>query len=1105
MSDTTLTVSDEEFSPGNRRRGDALHRQGRVSIEKRSDSQLCARVRATPHAEVVLTLDGATITSQDCTCSDAESNGECAHIWATIREANRGADAGWRGNLAPRRGPIPIPGATTRSSLSSPREEPDWKTYLERLQRLVGLDRGPRWPRSVTGETQLLFWLSCARLDRTYGDPAVAVIERRRTRTGWGEPRPFQLNERSLEQVLGGLDLQLLELLLPFTGSSTPWAARARAFSQAPITLPGRAGAEVLGMLARSGRLLPRERIPEEFPPIGIDPDPWRFSFRIVDAKGKRGKHTLAASFHRQSSGEQRATLEEATLVTPAGWVLVRGQLSPYENPEDGAWIRALSMSPPEIPSADVAAFCEGILAENPGAPFEPPEGVALAIERRTPRPHLVIRRTSGPRRGTSSLTASLTFEYGGSAVLSPDDEAESVRDGDRIVPRDMELERSLVQELLSLGPRRSTQSESFSELTIPAGRLPSVIETLLSREWRVTSEGKIHRPASEFDVKIRSGIDWLDLSGSVDFEGHSVPFPRLLAAVQGGSRTIELDDGSFGILSGEWLRRSGMLAEFGEVENGEVRFRPSQAWVLDTLLEGVPNVDVDAEFARLRERLRAFEGVEPREEPASFTGELRPYQREALGWLDFLREYSLGGCLADDMGLGKTVQVIAHLERLRSEGRLEKPVLVVAPRSVVEHWKRESHRFAPELSVIDVSGPDRDELRAGISKANLVLITYGILRMDIRHLREVQFDTVILDEAQAIKNARSQTAKAARLIRADHRLALSGTPIENHLGELWSLFEFLQPGMLGRASRFGRLTQAGLDEPASDDDDELESDGEESVAPDGRRRHSGIELLARAVRPFILRRTKGQVATDLPERTELTIRCDLEPEQRTLYEELAEHYRASLLPAVQGGAIGSMKMQVIQALLRLRQAACHPGLIDPALKSGTSGKLETIVERIEELREEGHRCLVFSQFTTFLGIVRERLDAKKIPYEYLDGRTRRRQEVVDRFQEDGQGVAFLISLKAGGLGLNLTAADYVFILDPWWNPASEAQAIDRAHRIGQTRHVFAYRLIAPNTVEDKIVELQKRKRALADAIIAADEGLVKSLTAEDLEFILSH
>jgi SNF2 family DNA or RNA helicase len=406
---------------------------------------------------------------------------------------------------------------------------------------------------------------------------------------------------------------------------------------------------------------------------------------------------------------------------------------------------------------------------------------------------------------------------------------------------------------------------------------------------------------------------------------------------------------------------------------------------------------------------------------------------------------------------------------------------LAIVPKSLVFNWKAEAERFTPKLRILDHTGQFRDKEGETFEGYDLILTTYGTLRNDAVVFKDLQFDYIILDEAQAIKNADTASAKATRLLRGDHRLALSGTPVENHLGELWSLFEFLNPGMLGAASVFKLAGNAARN-------------------PDEATR----KMLAHALRPFILRRTKDQVAKDLPPKQEQTIFCELEPQQRKLYNELRDHYRASLLKRIDAEGIAKSKMHVLEALLRLRQAACHPGLIDKARVAESSAKLDLLVPRLSELFEEGHKVLVFSQFTSLLSIVKSRLDAEKIPYEYLDGKTRDRQARVDTFQNDPACKLFLISLKAGGLGLNLTAAEYVYLLDPWWNPAVEAQAIDRAHRIGQTQQVFAYRLIARDTVEEKVLALQNTKRDLADAIINADNSLIRNLGREDLELLLS-
>jgi SNF2 family DNA or RNA helicase len=431
---------------------------------------------------------------------------------------------------------------------------------------------------------------------------------------------------------------------------------------------------------------------------------------------------------------------------------------------------------------------------------------------------------------------------------------------------------------------------------------------------------------------------------------------------------------------------------------------------------------------------------------------------------------------------VGKTAQALALFETrrvLRAAGEPIAPSLVVVPRSLVFNWKQEAARFTPQLRVLDHSGLERKG--EDFAAYDIVVTTYGTLRRDILRLKDFEFDYVVLDEAQVIKNASTQAAKAARLLRGRCRLALSGTPVENHLRELWSLFEFLNPGMLGGASAF-KLASGALRDP----DEET------------RR------LLGQALRPFILRRTKEQVARELPPKSEQTMYCEMDAAERKLYEDLRQYYRRSLLKRIETEGMAKSKIKVLEALLRLRQAACHPGLIDKERVGDSSAKLEMLLEQLREVLDEGHKALVFSQFTSLLKIVRDRLDRNDTAYEYLDGATRDRQARVERFQKEEDCRTFLVSLKAGGLGLNLTAAEYVFILDPWWNPAVEAQAVDRAHRIGQSRSVFAYRLITRDTVEDKVLELQKAKRDLAASIITAENSIIRNLQHEDLALLLS-
>ncbi len=471
--------------------------------------------------------------------------------------------------------------------------------------------------------------------------------------------------------------------------------------------------------------------------------------------------------------------------------------------------------------------------------------------------------------------------------------------------------------------------------------------------------------------------------------------------------------------------------------------------------------------------------------------GRLREYQREGVGWFGFLREFRLGGCLADDMGLGKTVQVIAHLTSVHMTSSLDRPdpataaSLIVVPSSLVGNWLRELETFSPSLAVVDYTGPSRTGCFPALEACDVVVTSYGVLRRDIVELASLRWETVVLDEAQAIKNRTSRTARAASRLVAEQRLALTGTPVENHLGEAASIFEFLNPGMLqtGRDSVLSALA-----DPAGATDEEIRS-------------------AAEVLRPLILRRTKGEVLKDLPPKTEQTLFVELDERERRRYDELLRHYQGELSQRIAQQGLAPSRMHVLEALLRLRQAACHQGLIDNALASESSSKLDTLLEHLVECVEGGHKVLVFSQFTSLLSLVEQQLSQRSIEYELLHGRSRKRQDRIDRFQNDSACAVFLISLKAGGVGLNLTAADYVFLLDPWWNPASEAQAIDRAHRYGQRRPVFAYRLIARDTVEERIEELKQKKRELADALLApasASRGSsLEALTAEDVERLL--
>lgn len=480
-----------------------------------------------------------------------------------------------------------------------------------------------------------------------------------------------------------------------------------------------------------------------------------------------------------------------------------------------------------------------------------------------------------------------------------------------------------------------------------------------------------------------------------------------------------------------------------------------------------------------LADKLRAAQGIVDIEPPAGLGLELRPYQKEGLAWLQFLREQNLSGILADDMGLGKTAQTLAHLLLEKEGGRLDKPALIVLPTSLIFNWKSEAARFAPALKVLSLHGPERKSRFAEIAEHDVVLTTYPLLWRDADVLMQHSYHLLILDEAQTVKNAQSQSAEAVRKIDARHRLCLTGTPLENHLGELWSQFDFLLPGFLGTSKQFTKHWRTPI----------------EKIGDDQRR-----SLLARRIRPFILRRKKEDVAQELPPKTIIVRSVELEGSQRDLYETVRAAMDAKVRDEIANRGFARSQIVILDALLKLRQVCCDPRLVkaNAAKKVKERAKLDLLMAMLPELVDEGRKILVFSQFTSMLALIENELNQIGIPYALLTGSTEDREAPIRRFQE-GDVPVFLISLKAGGVGLNLTAADTVIHYDPWWNPAVENQATDRAHRLGQDKPVFVYKLIVGGSIEEKILALQERKAELAAGILSDDHRVDIKFGTDDL------
>ena len=1114
------------FSARSRHWGQLTFRAGRVVITSATSEEVVATIYDDQEQRVRLRLaDGRLIAG--CTCSHFDSEGTpCKHVWSVLLAAEAEGhlngpalpgngqlvwDTEWRAmawdaqrvNTADSARATPVDTEQKRRRLRGGTAD-EWREWVEQIGAMADQLAGPL-PPSQRPVYAVLYVFDIPATFRNEHLVLQVLAKRKRPDGTWAAPVPrsparlladgmHQPPDSWILQCLAGPQSELVYVRDNFNDARSQF-----------LLEPGLRDV-LVPLVTRTGRCYVRKTADGPLEPLSWDEGPdWEPEFQLV--KAENGQGWILRGFLKRRS--RRMTLTEPLLLLSGGMVFYGNHVARLADGYDFPWLAVLRRNGELLVPPDQIDELIDAIYRMPALPrLKWPR--ELKLKERSVQPTPIVRiqtRTGKNAEGRSRAHALLAFDYGGIPVGALDKRPYVADLGQRIyMPRDWEYEQQVKAQLNTMGFRQgyalsSTRGPAETErYQISPKLVQRAIRRMLKEGWYVELSGQRVRTNGSLRFEIHSHIDWFELRGEVRFGDQTVGIPELLAALRRSQETITLKDGSKAYIPQEWREQFALLAAVATTRDKTVSYHRSQVGLLDALLAARSDVQVDEEFKRLRDRLKQFEGVVPADPPKSFCGSLREYQRDGLGWFHFLQQFGFGGCLADDMGLGKTVQVIALLEERRllraaqpkggRKGRRKRkqpeqavtaPSLVVVPRSLVFNWKAEIEKFAPQMRVLDHTGADRAKTTDCFDQYDVILTTYGTLRRDIVMLKDFKFDYIILDEAQAIKNAHSETSRAVRLLQGTHRLALSGTPIENHLGELWSLFEFLNPGMLGSARVF-----------------------RDRVGPGKVIDESSRQVLARALRPFILRRTKAQVAKDLPERVEQTLVCEMSAEQQKLYDDLRDHYRATLLGHVREHGMAKSTMHVLEALLRLRQAACHPGLISEKHRDCDGGKLELLLEQLDAVCQEGHKALVFSQFTSLLALIRERLDQRGLVYEYLDGQTRDRQARVKRFQTDDSCQIFLISLKAGGVGLNLTAAEYVFLVDPWWNPAVEAQAIDRAHRIGQTRKVFAYKLISKNTVEEKILQLQSWKKDLAASIITSENSFLKNLTAEDLELLLT-
>ncbi len=584
--------------------------------------------------------------------------------------------------------------------------------------------------------------------------------------------------------------------------------------------------------------------------------------------------------------------------------------------------------------------------------------------------------------------------------------------------------------------------------------------------------------------IHISSNTDWFDARVDIFFGDQKVTIADVKKALANRQQFVPLNDGTLGILPEEWIKKYSLLFRVGEGKQDQLRLSKYHMSVIDELYEERNEEELVVQLEEKYDSLKLFNKIKEIPVPEHLQHVLRPYQEHGFHWINYLREIGWGGILADDMGLGKTVQALSYMHYYRyTTGKLN--ALVVCPTTLMFNWENEIKKFTPALSYHIHHGADRSKSKELFRETEIVITTYGTLRSDIKMLVDIPFDYVILDESQAIKNPASKVTKAAGLLRAKNRLCMSGTPLQNNTFDIFAQMNFLNPGMLGSIEFFRQEFSIPIDKFGEQD----------------RKDH-----LRKILYPFILRRTKEQVAKDLPEKIETILYCEMEDEQRNIYEAYRNDFRDKILGTIETQGINRSQLTILQGLMKLRQICDSTAILNEQEKfPNHSIKLEELGREITE-NISNHKALVFSQFLGMLALIREKLKELGVDHEYFDGSTSAidREKAIQRFQNDENCRVFLISLKAGGVGLNLTAADYVYIVDPWWNPAVEQQAIDRTHRIGQTKNIMAYRMICKDTIEDKILQLQDKKRMLAKDLITDDEGFVKSLTKADVEYLFS-
>jgi SNF2 family DNA or RNA helicase len=1066
-------------------RGAGYFRQRRVKIVSmvlRHEAFL--KIKGSQTYDVRLRFDGFNQLMMTCTCPNYKNGFNCKHIWASILEVDRhqffdqpsttlvnlpqsGQGIGLKPGETHGQALISGDGQTHSKDRDSLAVRPAWMIQTKASSHKLEPDfrKAPYVSEFSLADPLPRVGIYGIDLDltRTHKKWALRIFSRPRRKSGeLGSLRSFTLNSEHIQFFENEVDRRILWTLIGISNAGAQNSYDGQFQKKNYVFLDSQLMEMLVSELSSAGQFF--LVTPEmQLKPISYDPMPVQIQLSLQsEAEGY--------SLHAKLMNQSVDNAIESSFIYLDPYLLMGNRFLRANFGDFGVWFDTFqTRAQIPIPQAEVDRFLEFFFNSASAPELTLPESLQINTKTEFQKVRLTLETASSMR----SIQARVQFLYGQEYVDQNRQRPKVFEVSSRTMyHRDFESEQREVKKIR----KESTPAGSSdqSQFLVTEEEMEALIEKAFGLGWEVLAFNRKLSPSQNYKANVTSGIDWFDLSVKFEFgKGLSFGLPQLLQNLKAGQRFVTLADGSSGLIREEWVKKFGRMASLGAVEGDQLRLTKVQALFFASELSDSKNFTSDRKFQSFQSIIEEINNLEAKNPSANFKGKLRAYQKAGLSWLNLMSKHEIGAILADDMGLGKTIQILASLV-----AQPKAKTLIVAPKSLVHNWVSEAEKFTPDLSFHNYTGPDRMSRLAAIGgEVDALVTTYHTLRLDIEFLKAKEFDYFILDEAHYIKNSESQAYMACRLIQARMKIALTGTPVENSLSDLFSILSIVTPGLIS---------------------DSLAGKYAKENNPDALR------ILSKSLRPFILRRTKDQVLRDLPAKTEQVLYCELSSSERKKYTELKNHYWNKLNGRIEQNGFAKSKFDILEALLRLRQAACHPGLLNKEFSPESSSKFDLLLEQLDNVLADGHKALIFSQFTSLLGLLEPLLKAKNIEFEYLDGRTNDRSTRVKNFQENPDIKVFLISLKAGGVGLNLTSADYVFILDPWWNPAAESQAIDRAHRIGQTKKVFAYKIIAKDTVEEKILALQEHKRVLASAIISSEKSLLKDLKFEDLRELFS-